>query len=655
MIPRYRSQEMLRDLFAEINDYLEDSTFGSAKTTKDERSPDTFHPIVPENDEEYQGPVLLESDDDEEEEEQPTASPKQPCSFTAPLDPFPETQIPENLLLLCPVTEERRSVCTCYDCSRGRRASLRPSYETTPSPPALRPDSTGMCMVHNNGSRLNGFADRIRQSLTTPVQQGEIPRRRERRSSSSSSSGNSRSRSNSAILDDSRSQPKQPRRWMLRPRSLPSLKNCVKQQQQQQQQQEPSGPPVSTCRMSWSSSPASAVLPPVEHRYPSGHTSLRNGDIPFLTPSTRTGREHIALRMKECRMLPTRDERLAIYTNAYYDCIIAKSNLIPWLTKQYSKGPPDAMFEYTPPERKQPKSILSFFKRPCNSSEKPQKQQHMQPLSAFIVSTASPSPAATAPPLSLPLPPPIYSQQQPYAQQQQPEGAAGDYGGSSTASAPTFTPPSSSDTTSTSSSDLLLGMASDDMMDPMQPEALKMQAKKQQRPVSILKKSKSTFSLLPPSDFSTTALPPREHLVYPQTHKNKKKKRLQKVLPPPYRRHSYYRDGIVDDFYDDDGSCSGGSSSSSSGSGDYGNLDRVSELDVDLLQDNRSSSYYYPPDPRYYDDLEPYDDEPPYYYHEPLAQAPMRRRRPMFVPRPRSAYVETQRRYYDRPPRVYQY
>lgn len=92
-----------------------------------------------------------------------------------------------------------------------------------------------------------------------------------------------------------------------------------------------------------------------------GLTGFHEQQQPFLTPSARTGGEHVALRMAESRNIPRRQDRMMAYSmsdafiqtithfqyeiaNAYHDCIMARTNIIPWLTKQYSKGPPDAMF-----------------------------------------------------------------------------------------------------------------------------------------------------------------------------------------------------------------------------------------------------------------------------------------------------------------------
>ncbi|KAG2219972.1 hypothetical protein INT45_002186 [Circinella minor] len=92
-------------------------------------------------------------------------------------------------------------------------------------------------------------------------------------------------------------------------------------------------------------------------------------ELPFLTPATRVGEEHYPLKMKDSRTLPTKQERMNAYNNAYYHCIMAKTNLIPWLTKQYCKGPPDTMFEYTPKPKKTSKKLFSIFKL-CNTGNK---------------------------------------------------------------------------------------------------------------------------------------------------------------------------------------------------------------------------------------------------------------------------------------------
>ncbi|KAF7727168.1 hypothetical protein EC973_007943 [Apophysomyces ossiformis] len=86
-------------------------------------------------------------------------------------------------------------------------------------------------------------------------------------------------------------------------------------------------------------------------------------DVPFLTPDYRTGEPHSPLRMKDSRLLPSHEERVNAYNNAYYHCIAAKTDLIPWLKKQYSKGPPDTMFEYVPPPKRSSKGLFSLFKK----------------------------------------------------------------------------------------------------------------------------------------------------------------------------------------------------------------------------------------------------------------------------------------------------
>lgn len=36
-------------------------------------------------------------------------------------------------------------------------------------------------------------------------------------------------------------------------------------------------------------------------------------------------------------------EKRFLVDNAFYDCIFAKTDMIPWLQKQFSKGPPDVL------------------------------------------------------------------------------------------------------------------------------------------------------------------------------------------------------------------------------------------------------------------------------------------------------------------------
>lgn len=90
----------------------------------------------------------------------------------------------------------------------------------------------------------------------------------------------------------------------------------------------------------------------------------RNRNLPFLTPSDRTGEVHQGVSVRDVRQMSSREDRMTAYSknkatvvfmipslialpyqdNAYYHCIYAKTNMIPWLQKQYNKGPPDAMF-----------------------------------------------------------------------------------------------------------------------------------------------------------------------------------------------------------------------------------------------------------------------------------------------------------------------
>ncbi|KAG0172730.1 hypothetical protein DFQ28_007437 [Apophysomyces sp. BC1034] len=119
-------------------------------------------------------------------------------------------------------------------------------------------------------------------------------------------------------------------------------------------------------------------------------------DLPYLTPTYRTGEPHCPLRMKDSRALPTHEERVNAYTNAYYHCIVAKTDLVPWLKKQYSKGPPDTMFEYIPPPRRFSKGLFSLFKKKkCRENTIGETNQHLKSmisLSCHVSASQSPPP-----------------------------------------------------------------------------------------------------------------------------------------------------------------------------------------------------------------------------------------------------------------------
>ncbi|ORY90498.1 hypothetical protein BCR43DRAFT_499398 [Syncephalastrum racemosum] len=91
--------------------------------------------------------------------------------------------------------------------------------------------------------------------------------------------------------------------------------------------------------------------------------NLPPSNLPYLTPAYRTGEAHSALSMRHVREMPEREARVSALNGAYQHCIRAKTDLIPWLKKQYSKGPPDAVFEYAPKPRKTPNRLMAIFKR----------------------------------------------------------------------------------------------------------------------------------------------------------------------------------------------------------------------------------------------------------------------------------------------------
>ena len=163
---------------------------------------------------------------------------------------------------------------------------------------------------------------------------------------------------------------------------LPILSSVTLPQQQyqpfqQQQQQQPIMDQSLQYNLEQQQKPQQFLMEPLQASptttTPSSLPALT--ELPFLTPATRVGEEHCPLKMKDSRALPTKQERMNAYSklsyfsflcvrpvyiynhhhikknthvftidNAYYHCIMAKTNLIPWLTKQYGKGPPDAMF-----------------------------------------------------------------------------------------------------------------------------------------------------------------------------------------------------------------------------------------------------------------------------------------------------------------------
>ncbi|CDH57346.1 predicted protein [Lichtheimia corymbifera JMRC:FSU:9682] len=651
-----RSQEMLQELFAEINDYLGDSP----KPTQTRNEPTTTatttteYPIIDNNDE---PPILLESDDEGEKHE---------IEASASYDDYD----------VCPITEDRPSVCICYKCNRERRRENNtPLYDPMDLPKErVTPTRSQSTIIDSrNGTSYGGIsfgciADRVKQTF--------------------GSSTDHKSGSTSTKND------KPARRWISRPKSLPSLKSTFgmadggkaspqadivmttststgyKQQhssfhQQQQQQYEV------PAEDRYQEQPAHVVM---------GSTGLHEQQLPFLTPSARTGNEHVVLRMAESRSIPRRQDRMVAYTNAYHDCIMARTNIIPWLTKQYSKGPPDAMFEYTPKPRKVGKSILSIFKRCAEKQQQQQQQhkqqqQHMQPISTYIVSTNTPSP----------LP-----QQQPSSSE--PGLAYSSSSSSSNDTTPVSVLASSSNTTSNNNNSHISTSSGSSISihhettpspslygnqtilnDPCSSSPSIMLAPssstghpKEKQPVSILKKTRSSTSLPPPQTMEQD-YPPRSRLLRARRHRSM-------YAPPPPPPPPPLPPHLMDDLYDQD---------------DY----------YDGLDDEDDPRYYYrgynrqslpPPPPPvvaameyeedgpYYDDSmdeedeeeeEFYDDvDDPYYYN---SSSSSRRRRmlsrtrpppltrmlpppqPPMMPRRRSLYMDDPRRRFRSTRRVY--
>ncbi|KAL0094458.1 hypothetical protein F4703DRAFT_1937932 [Phycomyces blakesleeanus] len=93
------------------------------------------------------------------------------------------------------------------------------------------------------------------------------------------------------------------------------------------------------------------------------YSASPSGTQTCLTPANRNGGEHTPLRTMDLDELNSRIDRIIAYEHAYYSCIAAKTYLTPWVKKQYSKGPPDAMFDYTPPPKRSTSRIFGLFKR----------------------------------------------------------------------------------------------------------------------------------------------------------------------------------------------------------------------------------------------------------------------------------------------------
>ncbi|CAO3595815.1 unnamed protein product [Absidia cylindrospora] len=91
---------------------------------------------------------------------------------------------------------------------------------------------------------------------------------------------------------------------------------------------------------------------------------LMTRQLPFLTPIHRVGEPHsVVLRTKLARDVGSHEDRINAYNNAYSHCIMARTDMVPWIKKQYSKGPPNLVVQYTPRPKKSSKSLFGLFKR----------------------------------------------------------------------------------------------------------------------------------------------------------------------------------------------------------------------------------------------------------------------------------------------------
>ncbi|CAO3614062.1 unnamed protein product [Cunninghamella blakesleeana] len=93
-------------------------------------------------------------------------------------------------------------------------------------------------------------------------------------------------------------------------------------------------------------------------------------NLPFLTPMHRIGEQHtIHLKTKSARDVGTHNDRINAYNNAYFHCVMAKTDMVSWIKKQYNKGPPILMQQYVPTPKKSSKSFLNLFKRHSKSND----------------------------------------------------------------------------------------------------------------------------------------------------------------------------------------------------------------------------------------------------------------------------------------------
>ncbi|KAI8085201.1 uncharacterized protein BX664DRAFT_338798 [Halteromyces radiatus] len=153
--------------------------------------------------------------------------------------------------------------------------------------------------------------------------------------------------------------------------------------------------------------------------------------LPFLTPIHRIGEPHsIVLRTKMAREVGTHEDRINAYNNAYSHCIMARTDMVPWIKKQYSKGPPDLVMNYTPKPKKSSKSLFGIFKRHSKTGDTTTSSNLLtsnanSKLSRLSVSSSKSSlsfqlmPSVSPQPTQTQSMPSLYQQEQQQQQQQQ--------------------------------------------------------------------------------------------------------------------------------------------------------------------------------------------------------------------------------------------
>ncbi|KAI8143567.1 hypothetical protein BJV82DRAFT_97191 [Fennellomyces sp. T-0311] len=197
---RFRSQEMLQELFEEINDYLGDkpSETGQVCPSLTQNSKTAVEPAEPPKPRKHYAPpsqpFLVESDESDDESHLRYT--------TSPQDLRPQC------LLTCPITEEKPSVCMCYKCNKQK------SDEQHRSPPRKAQQSR-RAWTPTNALGFGGIADKVKQTFIRPQQQQQHEN-----------------------YSGYEAQPKRPssrgarRRWIPRPKSLPSLSFYIQKQEE---------------------------------------------------------------------------------------------------------------------------------------------------------------------------------------------------------------------------------------------------------------------------------------------------------------------------------------------------------------------------------------------------------------------------------------